>query len=182
MLGEINIITSSGFGNLEWGIVVGTNGFHTALEDEMGKINRMRETIYARDEISQPQPPEGWLVAGMSKKKLVVLIILPLALLLVSLFLGRYHVSPMTVMQVMASRVLPIEPTWSPTVETVIFQVRLPRVILAMFVGAGLSISGASFQGLFQNPLVSPGILGVAVAAGVLAALAILFSGNSAVI
>ena len=51
VLGEINIITSSGFGNLEWGIVAGTNGFHTALEDEMEKINRMRETIYARDEI-----------------------------------------------------------------------------------------------------------------------------------
>ncbi len=118
----------------------------------------------------------------MSRKKLVVLIILPLALLLVSLFLGRYPVSPMTVMQVMASRVIPIEPTWSPTVETVLFQVRLPRVLLAMFVGAGLSISGASFQGMFQNPLVSPGILGVSAGAGFGAALAILLSGNDAVI
>jgi iron complex transport system permease protein len=122
------------------------------------------------------------LIAGMSKKKLVVLIILPLALLFVSLFLGRYPVSPMTVMQVVASRVMPIEPTWSPAVETVLFQVRLPRVLLAMFVGAGLSISGASFQGMFQNPLVSPGILGVSAGAGFGAALAILLSGNDAVI
>jgi iron complex transport system permease protein len=67
-------------------------------------------------------------------------------------------------------------------VETVIFQVRLPRVLLAMFVGAGLSISGASFQGMFQNPLVSPGILGVSAGAGFGAALAILLSGNDAVI
>ena len=122
------------------------------------------------------------MIAGMSRKKLVVLIILPLALLFVSLFLGRYPVSPMTVMQVVASRVMPIEPTWSCTVETVIFQVRLPRVLLAMFVGAGLSISGASFQGMFQNPLVSPGILGVSAGAGFGAALAILLSGNDAVI
>jgi biotin synthase len=52
VLGEINIVTFAGFGSVEWGIMAGANGFHTAREDEMGKINRMRETIYASDEIS----------------------------------------------------------------------------------------------------------------------------------
>jgi len=56
----------------------------------------------------------------------------------------------------------------------VIIDVRLPRLLAGLLVGAGLSISGASFQGLFRNPLVSPHILGVAAGAGFGAALAIL--------
>lgn len=50
-------------------------------------------------------------------------------------------------------------------------QVRLPRAIMAAMVGAGLSMSGASFQGMFQNPLVSPFILGVSAGASFGAAL-----------
>jgi iron complex transport system permease protein len=110
------------------------------------------------------------------------LIALPLALFFVSLFWGRYPISPLTVIQVLASKVLPIEQTWPDTVETVIYQIRLPRILLAMGIGGGLAISGASFQGMFRNPLVSPNILGVSAAAGFGAALAILLSGNSAMI
>lgn len=106
------------------------------------------------------------------------LVIVPILLFFVSLFLGRYPISPATVMKILASTFLPIQHTWSPVLETVIFQVRLPRAIAAMLVGAGLSISGASFQGLFRNPLVSPQILGVASGAGFGAALAILVSGD----
>lgn len=119
---------------------------------------------------------------SMSGKKLGVLILLPLALLIISLFVGRYFISPITLLQVISSKIIPVEPTWPEAVETVIFQVRLPRTIVAMFVGAGLSISGASFQGMFRNPLVSPDILGVASGAGCGAALAILLSGNIAII
>lgn len=56
----------------------------------------------------------------------------------------------------------------------VLFQVRIPRILLAGMVGAGLSISGASLQGTFQNPLVSPDLLGVCSGAGFGAALGIL--------
>ncbi len=120
--------------------------------------------------------------AGLSKIRLVILISLPLILFLISLFWGRYPISPLTVIQVLASTALPIEQTWPDTVETVIFQIRLPRTLLAMAIGAGLAISGASFQGMFRNPLVSPDILGVSAAAGFGAALAILLSGNSVMI
>lgn len=46
-------------------------------------------------------------------------------------------------------------------VETVIFQIRLPRIIAAVLIGAALSVSGAMLQSIFANPLVSPGIMGV---------------------
>ncbi|MCL0029805.1 iron ABC transporter permease [Dehalococcoidia bacterium] len=107
-----------------------------------------------------------------------VLLILPIVLLAASLGIGRFPVSLDTVFSILGSRVFPIEPTWAGVEETVVLQIRLPRVLLAMLVGAGLAIAGASFQGLFRNPLVSPGILGVAAGAGFGACLGILMFGE----
>jgi len=111
-----------------------------------------------------------------------ILVLLPVALFFISFLLGRYPVSPPEVIAVLASKILPLEHTWPSVLDTVVFQIRLPRIMAAVLVGAGLSISGASFQGLFRNPLVSPQILGVASGAGFGAALAILLSGNPLVI
>jgi len=107
-----------------------------------------------------------------------ILILLPIALFFISFVLGRYPISPPEVMVVLASKILPLGHAWPGVLDTVVLQIRLPRIMAAMLVGAGLSISGASFQGLFRNPLVSPQILGVAPGAGFGAALAILVSGN----
>ncbi len=60
--------------------------------------------------------------------------------------------------------------------DTVVMQIRLPRIIAAMLIGGTLSLAGGSFQGLFRNPLVSPDILGVSAGAGFGAALAILLN------
>lgn len=57
---------------------------------------------------------------------------------------------------------------------TIVWDIRLPRAILGALVGGSLAVSGAAFQGLFRNPLVSSGILGVSSGAGFGAALAIL--------
>jgi len=66
-----------------------------------------------------------------------------------------------TVARVLLARFLPITPDWDPTVETVVWQVRLPRALAGALVGASLAAGGAVFQGLFHNPLVSPYVLGV---------------------
>ncbi len=95
-----------------------------------------------------------------------------------SLMVGTIYIPPLTVIRVIASNFFPINPDWTPTIESVVMSVRLPRLLAGLFVGAGLSISGASFQGLFRNPLVSPHILGVAAGAGFGAALAILLFNN----
>jgi iron complex transport system permease protein len=112
----------------------------------------------------------------------ILLIALPIAAACLSFFLGRFPIAPATLVRVLASRILPIQPDWPDTVETVIFNIRLPRIILALCIGAGLSISGAAFQGMFQNPLVSPDILGVTAGAGFGAAVGILLGGNSLLI
>jgi iron complex transport system permease protein len=130
--------------------------------------------------------------------------ILPVVLLFVSLFVGRYMMDPVETFRILVigsanalldgastllstlsghQVVLPsFEQTWGVSEQTVVFRIRLPRVIAAMLVGGGLSLAGASFQGLFRNPLVSPDILGVAAGAGFGAALGILVSGNPWVI
>jgi iron complex transport system permease protein len=118
----------------------------------------------------------------MSKFKIALLILLPVGLFYISIFLGRYPIAPLTVLQAFSNKIFQTHFPLADTVNTVIFQIRLPRTLMAMFVGSALSISGASFQGMFRNPLVSPDILGVSSAAGFGAALAILISGNAATI
>lgn len=107
------------------------------------------------------------------------LIGLPAALVIVSLVWGRYPVSPGQALGVLGKYLLGLEGDWPETIETVIMQVRLPRILAALLIGAGLSVSGAAFQGVFRNPLVSPFILGVASGAGFGAALAILLANST---
>lgn len=108
----------------------------------------------------------------------VLLILLPVILFLLSFLLGRYPVEPLTVIKVIAAQFLPIVPDWPPVVGSVVLDVRLPRVVAAMVVGGGLAIAGASYQGVFRNPLVSPFTLGVSAGAGFGAAVAILLFGE----
>jgi iron complex transport system permease protein len=112
-------------------------------------------------------------------RRWAVMIAVPLALLYVSLFIGRFYVAPADVMHILLSRIFPVEPTWSASVETIVMQIRLPRALMALFVGAGLAVSGAAYQGMFRNPLVSPDILGVTAASAFGAAVALLLSFNA---
>jgi len=107
------------------------------------------------------------------------LTVLPFLLLFLSLFVGRLDVAPREVLRIIAGQVLPIARSWPASVEIIVIQIRLPRALIAMAVGAGLSISGAAFQGMFKNPLVSPDVLGVSAASGFGAALAILLTRSS---
>lgn len=83
-------------------------------------------------------------------------------------------VPPDHVLGILTAQIFPVDPFWQPVEETVVLQIRLPRVLMALAIGAGLSVSGAAFQGLFGNPLVSPHILGVSSGAGFGAAMSIL--------
>jgi iron complex transport system permease protein len=113
---------------------------------------------------------------------LFLLVVLLIGVAVLSLMLGRLRIPPGQIVTILASRIVPLNHTWNPTLESVLFDVRIPRLLAGILVGAGLSISGASFQGLFRNPLVSPHILGVSAGAGLGAALAIHFFGNFAAI
>lgn len=93
---------------------------------------------------------------------------------LLSLGLGRFHVPPGTVIDILLSPVWPMDVHWTRYDELVVLNVRGPRVVAAMLVGAALAVAGASYQSLFRNPLAAPDILGVTAGAAFGASLALL--------
>ncbi len=109
----------------------------------------------------------------------ILFYLLPFVILVWSLFLGRFEVDPWNVFRILIDQVVPLEQTWSGAEETIVIQVRLPRILAALMVGAALSMAGAAYQGLFKNPLVSPDILGVSSGAGFGAAVAILLASSA---
>ncbi len=103
----------------------------------------------------------------------VVLGLLPLIASLFALCIGRMSISPLEVFDSIKAHITGTQPTNAFT-ELTLWNVRMPRIILALLVGAGLSVSGCVFQGLFSNPLATPDTLGVASGAGFGAALGLL--------
>lgn len=113
-----------------------------------------------------------------SKKKYTVLILGLLGLLFLAtvaaLCMGQYKISASNVISILVSDVFKNEVSWTDTMYRVVMYSRLPRVIAAITVGASLSLAGASYQGVFRNPLVSPDLLGVSNGACVGAAISII--------
>ena len=82
--------------------------------------------------------------------------------------LGSAHIPFSTCFQVFFSQLpfVHIVPAWPETFNTIILDIRIPRILLAGSVGAALAVAGATYQGLFRNPLADPYLLGVASGAG----------------
>jgi iron complex transport system permease protein len=102
----------------------------------------------------------------------VVLVVLAIG----SMSFGRYPLGPLTLVSGLVAAVIPGVGTHLSNIDMVVLvQIRLPRVLGAITVGAALSGAGAAYQSMFQNPLVSPDILGVSAGAGFGASLGLLF-------
>ncbi|WP_428928208.1 FecCD family ABC transporter permease [Marinibacterium sp. SX1] len=103
-----------------------------------------------------------------------LILVLVLAVLW-SVTIGRYDLTVGQVAAILGDNLVPVaDPGWAPVQEVVVEQVRLPRILAAVILGFGLAVSGAALQGLFRNPLVDPGIIGVTSGAGFGGTLAIL--------
>lgn len=96
--------------------------------------------------------------------------------LLLAFTVGRYPVSLVDLLSVLLAKLTGHRADVAPAVESVILQVRGPRVMAAALVGAALAVAGTAFQGLFRNPLVSPDILGASSGAALGAVIGIFFS------
>lgn len=109
----------------------------------------------------------------LSAAWICILTALPFAAALIALGIGRMSISPGEVLGVLSGN-LSGGYDGPELTEKTIMQLRLPRILLAVLVGAGLSVSGCAFQSLFANPLATPDTLGVASGASFGAALGIL--------
>ncbi len=128
----------------------------------------------ARDGTSAPALP------GSARRRAVLWSLGLAGLLLVSLALcvgiGPVTIPPSTVVSIIGHNLgLPLEQTWTASEESIVWEMRVPRVLLGLAVGAGLAICGAALQGMVRNILADPYILGISGGASTGAAAAILF-------
>ncbi len=103
-------------------------------------------------------------------------LIAALAAAVAGLALGNVAIAPADTIAILAHRLLgwPVTETWPQTAETIVFDLRLPRVISTLAVGAGLAVAGTTLQGLLRNPLADPYVLGTASGAALGASIALL--------
>ena len=134
-----------------------------------------------------PVQPSGYLQDYREKRKRAVWVALGfvavlIAVVCISFLLGRYPVTPDTVVRMLWYKLWGLSGDWTTVEETVVLNIRLPRILAAVAVGSALSVSGAAYQGIFKNPMVSPDILGASAGASVGAALALLLGWSTAMV
>ena len=103
---------------------------------------------------------------------------------LAGILVGPAALAPGRVMAALADRLplISVDSGLSDREVAILFELRLPRVVLALLVGAVLSVSGGAYQGVFRNPLADPYLLGVAAGAGLGATLAIVTAGSGSLL
>ena len=103
-----------------------------------------------------------------------IALIVCLGIFLASLVIGRFFIPLDQVANILLSKFLVLPITWDASMYNVVMEIRLPRVLGAIAVGIALAVSGAAYQGVFRNDLVSPDLLGVSHGASVGACIGIL--------
>lgn len=107
-------------------------------------------------------------------KILVVLSVTLVVIFLLSFGLGKYPINLKELLGILASKVFPIKQFWTDNQQIALFNIRMPRILLGILVGAALPTAGVCYQGIFRNPMVSPDLLGASSGAAFGAVLAIL--------
>ena len=133
----------------------------------MRTARRLREPgTWWMDDASRGTPPVPYSAFRIPHTALFLSLALLLAFVVLgAVAWGSVRIPLPTIVRMVALRLhLPgvAAATWPASWETIIFAIRLPRVILAGVVGASLAVSGATYQGLFRNPLADPYLIGVA--------------------
>ncbi len=121
-----------------------------------------------------------WLVPRRKGLSHVLVSTLVLIVIGISLCIGRYPVPPGDVLKVLLQPFGKLG--FDHVARGIVLHIRLPRIILGLLVGGSLASAGAAFQGVFRNPLVSSGMLGVSSGSGFGAALAIIIFGKTPMI
>lgn len=128
----------------------------------------------APDGLPAPRPTPEPRRDATVRRRIVLLAIALVGIVLLSFPLGTYGVDVGTVVHIFWAKLTGATPNATAAEVTVVTQIRLPRIIGAVLVGAALAAAGSGYQSMFRNPLVSPDILGVSAGAGFGAAAGIL--------
>ncbi|MDY2987220.1 MAG: iron ABC transporter permease [Peptoniphilus sp.] len=108
----------------------------------------------------------------------IILLVILIFVISFSFCVGRYNISLKDLSKSILNNLFGFNFKLDPNIYTVLYNIRLPRILVGILVGVGLSISGATLQAVFHNPMVSPDVLGASSSAGFGAALGILMGFN----
>ena len=123
-------------------------------------------TIWARRQEARLRPEPLYIAYPWWRLAIGLLVVAVIGV--VALGVGTVYVPPITTGKILLAKLpfLEMEGSWPDSWNAIIWQIRFPRIVLAGLVGACLAISGATYQGLFRNPLADPYLIGVAAGAG----------------
>ncbi|MBP5162894.1 MAG: iron ABC transporter permease [Spirochaetales bacterium] len=114
--------------------------------------------------------------------KVITLGIATILVAVVALGIGRYWISPIWIIKVLIQQLSGLSLGMDRNAVAVVTHIRLPRILTSLLLGAGLALSGQTFQMIFRNPLVSPDVLGTSTAAGFGASLSLLLGLSSVLV
>lgn len=128
--------------------------------------------------LAPARPGVAWI--GRTRRRSILLagsgILALIAVVCVGVAMGSVAIAPLDTIAIVAHRLFGIDlgRTWSASAETIVWDLRVPRVLTSLVVGTALAVAGATFQGLLRNPLADPYVLGTASGAALGAAIAVL--------
>lgn len=136
--------------------------------------------------VPAPAPSSSSLASESARKrfaggfalKMTVLCAVLVVVFLYSFLIGSVDISVITVIDILRAQVMDVEQYWDKVLNAIMLNVRFPQIVLSILIGGALSVSGASYQTVFKNPMVSSDILGVSAGAGFGAASAMLAGCN----
>src|SRR5437762_14341231 len=113
-------------------------------------------------DLSKPTYPAGLSSTLRFRAGLGLLAVLVAVSVVLAAGVGAVHVPSPEIVSMLLNRsgFVHLSQTWPQSDQTIIFQIRLPRVLAAALVGAALSVAGVLFQGLFRNPMADPYVIG----------------------
>ncbi len=132
-----------------------------------------REVNQEMAKVRMPSMSRLWWPLGTGLVALVVIAV-------IAGWIGSVNIPPLSLAKIVLDKApfLSIDHTWPSSWDTIIWQIRFPRVVLAALVGGALAISGATYQGVFRNPLAAPSLIGVASGAGLGATVVLVTGAN----
>ncbi len=145
-----------------------------SISNLQSPISIVSSTTLASTDTPASLAPRPWRVYGLFSACIVGLV----AAIIFGVAIGSVSVPPLAVIELTLAKLLglPRPLAYPNTFDTILFQIRLPRVAITALIGAALAASGSTYQGLFRNPLADPYLVGVASGAGLGATLAIAFN------
>ena len=163
-----------------------------SFSSEVERFLALSQTAQAEGREELDEAAKETFAIGLSGRAKMLIGLAVIAAAVASLVLGHFEMSPAQTFDALFSYPVKIFDYWAacfadPSLwtegsvpmtdpERVVWRIRLPRIIVVMFVGAALAIAGASYQGMFKNPLTSPDLLGASAGASLGACLALLWN------